>query len=129
MDEASTWNWNKHLWTLSLLQKLKFFLWKIATNSLPTGANLQSRGLLVNMNCMRCGAEETIEQFLFYCENAKEVWKLDLWSISIDTERMSSFKDTLQASCKWVNLPPPSLALLPISSPGYVGISRLQGTF
>lgn len=70
LGEVSTWNWNKHLWLPPLQPKLKFFLWKVATNSLPTGANLQTRGLRGNTACKRCGAEETIAHILFHCDIA-----------------------------------------------------------
>ena len=92
--------------TPPLLPKLKFFLWKIATNTLPTGANLQTRGLLTNTGCPRCGEVETIDHILFHCAFAKEVWTFGLWASPMDDGDIVTFKDTLQASFKWINLPP-----------------------
>ena len=78
LEEDNMWSWKKHIWNPPLLPKLKFFLWKIATNSLPTGANLQTRGLLTNTGCPRCGEVETINHILFHCAFAKEVWTFGL---------------------------------------------------
>lgn len=106
LGEVSTWNWNKHLWLPPLQPKLKFFLWKVATNSLPTGANLQTRDLRGNTACKRCGAEETIAHILFHCDIAQEVWNKDIWPFTINITDETSIKELLQASLKWVNLPP-----------------------
>lgn len=106
LGEDRTWNWNKHLWLPPLLPKLKFFLWKIATDSLPTGANLQKRGLRGNTACKRCGAEETISHILFQCDIAQEVWKKDIWPFTVNITDETSLKELLQASLKWVSLPP-----------------------
>lgn len=72
---GTPWNWKKFIWPQDLLPKLKYFLWKAATNSLPTGENLRKRGLLADTACSRCGEPETLDHILFHCEFAKEVWK------------------------------------------------------
>lgn len=78
----------------------------MATNSLPTGANLQTRGVRGNINCKRCGAEETISHILFQCDIAQEVWNKDIWPFTINITDDTSIKVLLQASLKWVSLPP-----------------------
>lgn len=44
------WDWKKYIWNPDLLPKIKLFLWKCAQNGLPTGENLQRRGVLDNVN-------------------------------------------------------------------------------
>ena len=83
----------------------KFFLWKVAANSLPTGSNLQVRGLLANTSCRNCGEEESIDHILFRCGIVKEVWNLGLWSDTPDLEGRT-FKDILQGSYRWRNFHP-----------------------
>ena len=65
--------WIKLIWNSPLSPKLKLFLWKVGNNALPTGANLQTRGMLSNTLCTRCGDQESIEHILFHCPFAKEV--------------------------------------------------------
>lgn len=100
------WNWKKNIWSPHLLPKIKFFLWKVANDALPTGANLQKRGLLVNTTCPQCGEVETIARILLKCRFAVEVWDLGSWTTSIETTGDFTFKELLQASAHWTNLPP-----------------------
>ena len=48
--EDTMWDWKKYIWNPDLLPKIKLFLWKCAQNGLPTGENLQRRGVLDNVN-------------------------------------------------------------------------------
>lgn len=101
-----TWNWKKNIWSPPLLPKLKFFLWKVALNALPTGDNLQKKGLLINTNCARCGGTESIYHILVHCTFAKEVWEVGPWLHQLNPLHFVNFKELLQASHTWVNLPP-----------------------
>ncbi|XP_018454031.1 uncharacterized protein LOC108825204 [Raphanus sativus] len=101
--------WKKHIWTPELLPKLKYFLWRVASNALPTGANLQTRCILNNTNCARCGERETIDHLLFNCNFAREVWRCGPWSDTRHTSDVSSFKPMIESSGTWQNLPPNGL--------------------
>ncbi|XP_009127063.3 uncharacterized protein LOC103851935 [Brassica rapa] len=101
-----TWNWKKHVWNPPLLPKLKHFLWRIAKKALPTGENLQRRGINANVMCCRCGEAETLPHIFFHCAFAKEVWKLAPLASEVDTSLWTAFKPTLQASYSWKVLPP-----------------------
>ena len=101
-----TLNWKKYIWNPPLLPKIKFFLWKAVTNTLPTGLNLQTRGVLVNTNCLRCGEAESISHILFHCNFAKKMWKLVPWQNTVDTNETSTFSRMIQEAIRWRNLPP-----------------------
>lgn len=64
---TATVNWKKLIWTPRLSPKLKLFLWRVLHNALPTGENLQRRGLLANTLCVRCGEIETANHLFFHC--------------------------------------------------------------
>ncbi|KAG2255137.1 hypothetical protein Bca4012_091693 [Brassica carinata] len=96
-----TWNWKKNIWSPPLLPKLKFFLWKVALNALPTGDNLQKKGLLINTNCARCGGTESIYHILVHCTFAKEVWEVGPWLHQLNPLHFVNFKELLKASHTW----------------------------
>ena len=98
--------WNKLIWSTSLSPKLKLFLWKVGNNALPTGENLQTRGMLSNTMCTRIGDSESIAHILFHCPFAKEVWELGPWEHSLDTSTQNSFFEKLQFSKHQSPLPP-----------------------
>lgn len=72
-------DWKKLVWSPRLSPKLKLFLWKILNEALPTGENLQKRGLLANTNCSLCGERETISHLFFQCRFAIDVWQQVPW--------------------------------------------------
>lgn len=102
----ATCDWKKLIWSQHLSPKLKFFLWKIVANALPTGNNLQRRGLFSNTSCIRCGAPESAEHIFFHCQYAKEIWSNGPWSRQLDTSPDASFTKILQESWRWIPLPP-----------------------
>jgi len=69
-------------------------------NALPTGLNLQTRRVLVNTNCLRCGEPESISHILFDCNFAKEVWKLDPWQNTVDTNETSTVIKMIQEAIR-----------------------------
>lgn len=62
---ATSIEWKKLVWT-PRSPKLKFFLWIILHIALPTGENLQRRGMRANTVCCRCGAVETTTHLFFH---------------------------------------------------------------
>ncbi|XP_013674011.1 uncharacterized protein LOC106378429 [Brassica napus] len=103
---GTPWNWKKFIWSQDLLPKLKYFLWKAATNSLRTGENLRKRVLVADTACSRCGEPETLDHILFHCDFAKDVWKAGPWIDVVSTGNSSTFKTLIQEARKWTNLPP-----------------------
>lgn len=83
-DEASSSNpvaatsfWSS-IWKLKVLGKVKYFLWRACTNSLPTKANLMKRKNVADSTCHRCRRQpEDIMLALWGCEAVKHVWCYD----------------------------------------------------
>lgn len=99
-------DWKRMVWNPPLLPKLKFFLWKVLQNALPSGDNLQRRGMLTNTNCCRCGGTETLDHIMLHCNYAREVWDLVPWSSPVDIQPDSSFASALKDSLISSMLPP-----------------------
>ncbi|KAG2332528.1 hypothetical protein Bca52824_003708 [Brassica carinata] len=85
--------------------KLKFFIWKAAKESLPTGANLQHRGVSQATNCVHCNGHETTLHALFLCIFAQRVWSLGPWNEQLDCSNSLSFQNLLVESQTKRNLP------------------------
>lgn len=99
-------NWFKSIWTISTSPKLQLFFWKIINRALPTGDNLQRRGLMHSTSCVHCGLPETAEHLLFYCDFAKKVWELIPLVMDFNPDGVSSFAIALEAAGPWTCLPP-----------------------
>lgn len=99
-------DWKKLVWNPPLLPKLKYFLWKILQNALPTGENLRRRGMLTNTFCQSCGDAESLNHIFFHCSLAKEVWAQELWTTPLSLDSEAPFATTLQQSYSWKNLSP-----------------------
>lgn len=56
-------DWMKDIWLLPIPPKIRVFLWKIVKGALPLGGNLESRGLITNVQCAYCGMKETADQY------------------------------------------------------------------
>ena len=74
--------WNS-IWRIKVLGKIKHFIWKACTNSLPTKDNLMKRKILQEVVCHRCsdGVEDILHS-VWSCEKLKIVWEKDFgWEI------------------------------------------------
>ncbi|CAA7051877.1 unnamed protein product [Microthlaspi erraticum] len=67
---------NQAIWKLHTANKIKHFLWKIASKSLPTRATLRRRHIIRTSLCLRCcQQEETANHIFFECPYAQQVWR------------------------------------------------------
>ncbi|MCH79684.1 RNA-directed DNA polymerase (Reverse transcriptase) [Trifolium medium] len=67
-----SWSW---LWHLPAPEKLKFFLWTMLHNSLPTREMLSHRGIINDNLCPRCNIHaETTLHCLRDCNFVKTIW-------------------------------------------------------
>ncbi|KAK9929939.1 hypothetical protein M0R45_027006 [Rubus argutus] len=63
------------IWGINTLPKIKHFLWRALSNSLPTGLNLFRRKLLKSPICTLCGEfEESVEHCILLCAWTECTW-------------------------------------------------------
>lgn len=67
--------WQKHIWTVGTIPKIREFLWRIAKKAIPVSENLNKRGI-ISFVCKRCGAHEDDLHVFLTCPFAEEVWNL-----------------------------------------------------
>ncbi|XP_057811831.1 uncharacterized protein LOC131026073 [Salvia miltiorrhiza] len=114
VDDSELWNW---VWGLEVIPKVKLFLWKCLSGSLPTAQALVSRSVELQPWCRRCGEEmESIEHAIRDCSWAAFLWEIsplrltpvnqsDPWNVKVWVERIRSIPDkevhNLFASLCW----------------------------
>ncbi|XP_010686870.1 uncharacterized protein LOC104901026 [Beta vulgaris subsp. vulgaris] len=54
--------------------KVRLFLWRLCTGTLPTRALLHYRHMIDNHCCPWCGEEETVSHVLFLCPRVTKLW-------------------------------------------------------
>lgn len=70
---TSEWTW---IWKLKIPSKLKFFLWIVLHNSLPTNSLRVRRGMIPMDYCPRCDeTPEDINHIFRTCPKAVDFWK------------------------------------------------------
>ncbi|KAL2896024.1 hypothetical protein RDABS01_037808 [Bienertia sinuspersici] len=63
------------IWGLNVIPKVRQFLWRLCTNTLPVRSLLKARHLIEDATCPWClKEEETPFHALFGCEKVKELW-------------------------------------------------------
>ncbi|GJX00650.1 RNA-directed DNA polymerase, eukaryota, reverse transcriptase zinc-binding domain protein [Tanacetum coccineum] len=69
---------NATRWNRSVSIKINVFLWRVALNKLPTGVNLDRKGIDIESTlCPICCEDvETVNHIFFSCEMAKDLWAL-----------------------------------------------------
>lgn len=74
-NDAQLHDWSK-LWKMGLPENIKFFLWLILNNSLPTNSFRVHRHLTLDPSCQRCGSNsETILHCIRDCPQAARIWR------------------------------------------------------
>ena len=64
----------KRIWQLNIPEKIRIFAWRLCM-SLPTMANLNRRGIQVDVLCPICkNEEEGVEHAILSCELVEAVW-------------------------------------------------------
>ncbi|CAN1787615.1 hypothetical protein LINPERHAP1_LOCUS17719 [Linum perenne] len=77
------WKW---LWHLDLPPKIKFFMWRICRNALPTKVGLLSKRCGFSSTCLSCNADdETMEHMLFHCHVSRAIWEQDMPLLHLPT--------------------------------------------
>uniref|UniRef100_A0A803P6B0 Reverse transcriptase domain-containing protein n=1 Tax=Cannabis sativa TaxID=3483 RepID=A0A803P6B0_CANSA len=74
VDHSNAGFWRK-LWDLKIPPKISNFLWRAATNTLPTCVQLQHRHVPISRVCSRCNLEdETTMHALVTCPHSRACW-------------------------------------------------------
>lgn len=85
-NEGPSFRW---IWNLKILNKIKFFIWLMHHNKLPTKSTLHHRGIDINHNCPICGHNSESQQHIFVkYENIISFW-LKLIQNSNDSHQLS----------------------------------------
>ena len=63
------------LWKVEASPKVRLFLWRLCTGSLPTRSLLVYRHMIENASCPWCGEEETDVHAIFLCHRVRELWE------------------------------------------------------
>ncbi|XP_010506918.1 PREDICTED: uncharacterized protein LOC104783460 [Camelina sativa] len=99
-------NWEKEVWNVKCLPKVKFFLWKALRGALPLGENLKGRGINLEAGCPFCGQEESTIHLFFHYNFAQQVWTQAPVKRMLDTSLISSFRKGIELLSKLQCLPP-----------------------
>lgn len=71
--DGFTWPYDV-IWSLSMPNKIKSFLWRAWHGILPAATNLRNGHVLINLQCAWCDEEvETLEHALLVCSDSQEV--------------------------------------------------------
>lgn len=84
------------IWKCSSPPKIKYFLWKLMSQSLATGSNLKRRHISPDDQCRHCcGAEETEKHLFFECPYAQVIWRASGVSNTIINNPLATLEEKL----------------------------------
>ena len=87
----------KSIWKLKVPGKIKHFLWKACTNSLPTKENLLKWKILQESGCPCCSSDsELVMHAIWSCSCIKMVWDSDFEWVDRSSTASDSFSDVFQ---------------------------------
>ena len=85
------------LWKLKAPERIKMFLWRVNTNTLPTRDNLMNRMEVDNPNCLLCNIQVESPCHLFLkCPVAKALWFVACWGFRSNEVPLSSHLDIVK---------------------------------
>ncbi|XP_021769886.1 uncharacterized protein LOC110734109 [Chenopodium quinoa] len=74
------------IWSLDITPKVRHFLWRLCTGTLPVRAYLKHRHMTEYSDCPWCvGTPETVQHVFFDCPTVREIWvecectEMSLW--------------------------------------------------
>ncbi|XP_040967889.1 uncharacterized protein [Gossypium hirsutum] len=90
---GKVWKW---IWSISLPQKIKHFLWRAVGNLVATNGNLVKRRIKMSELCPVCLKEaETVEHTLLLCDWAQCVWYGGALGFKVDCHRITTLDQWL----------------------------------
>lgn len=88
------------IWSLNVSPKVRHFLWRVCSGTLPVRALLKYRHLLEDDICPLCKkSSKTVCHMLFECELAKEALELGGFLEMIPREGVSSVRQLMEGWC------------------------------
>jgi hypothetical protein len=88
----------KSLWRLKMHHRLRFFLWKMIWNIIPTKIRISSSipNSTIDTSCSLCSFRtDSILHLFFSCSIARVVWRNSFWPLDILAIRISSMESWL----------------------------------
>ena len=83
-----------NIWKLNIPNKVKHFLWRACSDSLPTKRNLAQRRIITNVTCDLCRDQpEDAIHALWDCYGVKEIWWKEEVCKPFLIERFVNFQD------------------------------------
>lgn len=99
MEILSCTDWNR-FWSLKIPDRIKYFLWRVVWNALPTRnhlARIIPNDVAEFGFCPLCeGALETVEHVFLYCPIVQCVWRQAPWPLNMELLHLSSIVDWIQ---------------------------------
>lgn len=92
------------IWKLHCPAKMKYFIWLLYHNKLPTAYYLQKIGMNVDPVCFYCQQTETLDQILRSCPKVLIFWRANNMGTLIEQSRQLSTKDWLRQCNRAKNL-------------------------
>ncbi|KAJ3679650.1 hypothetical protein LUZ60_017661 [Juncus effusus] len=95
-------HWNAKVWQLKVPTKIRFFLWLLGLNRLPTQQNLQKKGWTTITACTLCstGSVETIQHLFILCPYSVHFWnRMSTPSLSSDESTLAFWERIRRNRC------------------------------
>jgi hypothetical protein len=67
---------NSYIWKITILLKIKVFIWLLYREAILTNDNLVKRNWHGDVKCCFCDSHETIQHLLFDCVLVKFIWRV-----------------------------------------------------
>jgi hypothetical protein len=88
----------KKIWGLTVPNKIKMFMWRLAHNSHPVRANLARKGIKLDTLCPMCGRLDEDSGHLFLkCKYVKQVWRGLNLEVRVSLASRTSTQDVMES--------------------------------
>lgn len=89
----------QQIWSTEISPKVKHFMWRSLSKSLPVAENMAHRHITKDRRCSRCGADsESTNHLLFQCPYARRLWA----EANIHIPPPGHWSDSLYSNLHWV---------------------------
>lgn len=86
----------KKIWSLKVAPRVKMFVWRACTGSLPSKVNLCRRGCHIDPICALCGeTKESIDHLLIKCKQVCLIWYGSVLRLNMNEEGVNTFRELI----------------------------------